>query len=156
MTRCTRNGPAELAGDRADVDDLAATLALHQVVHRLGAQVRTSSNHVDLTLEGVVIQLFERGSLEHSSVVDQDVDAAESIRGSANRAFDVGAPGHVRRERESVAALYLDGRDGIGGLDQVERGYARACFGQCFGDRSTDPATGAGDQSYPTVQIGLV
>ena len=102
-------------GVRRHVDDRAAFLADHDRGDRLGAQVGALQVDVDGLVPVVLGRLEQALGDHHAGIVDQHVDAAVAGHRLVDQAPDVGAAGHVRRDRDGIPASRPDLRDhGVG------------------------------------------
>ena len=72
----------------ADVDDLAASLCLHAVLHkRLGHEERTLQIHVENEIVVFFAHIPEIGAAFKAGVVDEDVEAAQLLHGVGDEAL---------------------------------------------------------------------
>ncbi len=91
---------------RRHVDDRAAPCWLD---HDRGDGLRAEIRSFEVDIDGSVPVVF--GGLEHAlgdhdpGVVDEDVDASESVQGGRDEVRDVGAPRDVGLDRDRFAAL---------------------------------------------------
>ncbi len=105
-----RARPAEpAAGDRGQVDDLAAPLPLHHRDHRVGEEERPGQVEVDQLLPLLERELVQQGGgAAHDGAaahpVDQDVDAPVGLDGLPDRALHRRRVEGVGAERERAAA----------------------------------------------------
>ena len=113
---------APVERDRGDVDDRAAAAGEHLRAHRLGEQEVAA--HVGgedrVPLRGV--GLVPRAERVDRGVVDEDVGAAERLLRARGDRLDRRRVGDVGVDRERLAAVRLDRRDG---LAQLARAAAR-------------------------------
>ena len=137
-------GNDNLADNRGDIDDLAATLPLH---------VRNDG------LDGVdgpqpvcgnqLIQMRDRdfcnaAVLSNSGVVDQHVDSAESLRAQAGHLLNLDGVGDVGFNRNSLGTQGV--RQGLQLIDGARRQRQAGSFGgEEPGGRGPDAAGGAGN-----------
>jgi hypothetical protein len=131
---------------RADVDD-AAAVGAEALGRFLGGQQQAQDVDVELAVEVLLGDVFQRRELVDAGVVDQDVHAAERLLGLVEQTGDVGALGHVALDGDGLAAgggdlgHHLVGALAAGGV--VDR-HGRALGGQGLGDGGPDALRRAG------------
>ena len=75
--------------------------------HRLAAQIRAAHLDVNHLLKYVRVELdqgYAVRAVAIGSVVDEDVDASELLKGALDHGIDIGFVGHVANQGESAAA----------------------------------------------------
>src|SRR4029450_4396120 len=96
---------AALAGERSDVDDLAPAPLHHLARDRLSDQERSREIDGDDPVPLLKPDLEERRVAPHAGVVDQDVDAAQSVRGGLDHGCYGCRISDVDGDRDGAPAL---------------------------------------------------
>src|SRR5439155_23284431 len=111
-------GGTELKADedraRRDRDDVARALLAHDGQDGAGDVHRADEACRQLPLDLLRCQLLEVARIEVGGVVDEHVDAAESIHGGLHRGLRVLRAGDVQLDDEQVAGLADSLRHGVG------------------------------------------
>ena len=143
-------GDRRMGHDRADVDDRAAGRA-----EMLGGFLRSQdqAEHVEIELLVEVLgrDVFERGKLIDARVVDEDVELVELVLRFGEQPLDVGRVGDVGLNGHRLAAILRDlADDAVGGflaggvVDDDGRAFGR----EMPGDGCADSLRGAGDDGH--------
>jgi len=115
--RVDRKGLGGLqAEDRTDVDDRAATLALHVRDHRPGEAEDALEEHVHHAVPDRIGRLVQRAGVQQASgVVDEHVDAPERRERRLHGVLNVALVGDTARHGQRVAT---HGGDRVGDLTE--------------------------------------
>ena len=87
-----------------------------------------AAEHVDANTphEGLVIEFRQTPALNHSGVVDEDVEAAETREGALDHCVGIGAARYVRDESLHRRACGAQGGHRLGGFHEVDCDHGRA------------------------------
>jgi hypothetical protein len=102
-------GSGLVAGDRGDVDHVAALLRDHGGQRRRDPVQHALDVGVDHALPFLDVQSLQERAWHQTGVVDDDVDAAVLFHGALNEALDLRALRHVRLQNRAVAEPELFG-----------------------------------------------
>src|SRR5262249_24570928 len=144
------------SGTARDVDDTAATLALHRRRHRLGAIEGAGGVHVE---DGVPVgrgNLLERPpdlAQNTAGVVDEDVDAAGPFR-LGPEGGDGLTVGDVDDTPLAFRAASLPRHRQLVGIE-IARPYDRAGAGEGLADGVVESVTGAGHDGRSFSEIDV-
>lgn len=97
-----------LRRDRADVDNAADTLRLHDSQRGAGAQEGASQVDRHHLFPRGQRQFVERPAIEGSGVIDQHVEPAEPLQDRAEQRLDRGLVGHIGGPGQYVGAKAID------------------------------------------------
>ncbi len=153
-----RAGPAQ-AGRRCDIDDRAAFLALHDRQHVLQGEEDAFQVGIDLRIPDIFTQFNGSAMRRAADIVDQYVDAAETIETGFHHDFDRCGAGDVALMRDDLAACFFHALDGLRHAVEiaVDGEYPGAFLGEAHGgSASVAPAgpdtAGAGDDRDAVLQ----
>ena len=108
-------GPAADAEGAAHVDDLSALLLEHVRYDEPRAQEHPAQMDLDHAVPCLHRHVRELRGIEHTGVVDQNVDRAELLDGGPDHTRDILDLADIGAHRDRGAAILLDGRhDGVG------------------------------------------
>ena len=112
----------------------------------LGDDERAAEVDAELLVEDVEVEVGERGEVHPARGVDDDVDAAEALRGGGEQRLDGVLVGDVGLDGDRVLrARLLDGRVGLLLVARVVDDDLVAVGGEPSYDRAADPARTTGD-----------
>ena len=139
-------------GSRADIYDAAACGA-EMFDRLLRSEDQTKDINVELLVEVLFRDPFERGKLVNAGIVYQDIDFAKGLLRFRKETLDVGLLGHVRLHGNGPSTVLFNlGDDAVSTL--IARGVVddngRALGGHMFGDRRADSlGCAADDCNFP-------
>ena len=144
----------DLARQRADVDDLAATVRNHPRCHRSGDEEGPRQVGCKHPVPVGERELGQGTALLHASVVDEDVDAAERGLGLGDPGDHCSLVGHVKADRDRARDAGERRPDpfGVAAMDC----NARAGGGEALGDGEADAGGGAGYEGGPAFEVEKV
>jgi hypothetical protein len=148
---------ADLATDRADVDDAAAAASAHARQHGLDHIVSTPEVDRHRLLEIVARHHVERADGDRAGVVDQQIDRPEVDLDGADAVLDLLRVGDVAGDGERPAAVL---RQVLGGaLERVlvagaDR-HPRAAAGELPRQHEAEAARAAGDEGDFVAEVVL-
>ena len=149
---------AQLAHHGADVDDLAVALLDHAGDNMLCHDVGGNQVDIDDLAEVLGLHLQHGNTLDDAGVVDQDVNGAQVPLDVGHQLDHVLLVGDVGIVAVGVDALFMVGSHG--GLHVMLAAAVESdlCAGGGIGlgDGKADAVSGAGDQSYLTLQGKLL
>ncbi len=127
---CSLRGPSEMAqtanlvaeytaavgstfvrADGCHVDDVPASLRLHDGKRRTDAMQHTADVHIDHPIPFIDLVLGQRRQRHDARVVDHDVHAAVGVGGGGDEPPDVGGVGDIKPAKRRGAAGGLNPRD---------------------------------------------
>ena len=124
-------------GDRGNVDDRAAALALHDGQHMFAGEKCAFDVDIHLLVPDGLVHGNRVARLGTPHVVDQDVDTPKPVHAGINQRFDLGRVRHVAGPYLTGAAFRLDQFTGLlRGLQiQIAAENTGALSGQQDGNR---------------------
>jgi hypothetical protein len=142
----------QLLVHRTDVDDLPWPTSLAEMTHH-GLRYEKHAFQVDVkdSVKILFCHVPKLGPFLEPSVIDKDVDSAESRRGFFNESLSVGNLSDIRLKSSSTPIRGRDaGHDFIRSLlvFPIADRHVGAFLRQAFRDRSTNSLVAAGDGGY--------
>src|SRR5581483_5522349 len=140
---------------RTDIDDLAATAALHGGMDRLAAQEGAGEIGVDHARPLVVLEQIRRLADVDAGIVDEDVDAAEFARHASDHGIDRIPVGDVGGHGNRLDATGCEIGYRLLGFRRIAPDNGERCSSatEAAGHAQPDTAIAAGDDGDPAAEI---